>query len=119
MSKFIYVYHESVGISKLYEKYIRRDLLQQIRKASTVSTALDRAHPANANFSSSQTANVNQEPCSPKQVEIEDEAFSKVDLSFENAKEAFKSKSNASLVRTLAVFNLCSVNLFVDHNKKV
>ena len=48
-----------------------------------------------------------------------DAAFAALDLSFENAKEAYKSKTNGELLRALLVFNFCGINLIVDNNKQV
>ena len=42
-----------------------------------------------------------------------------VDLSFNNAEEAYRSKSNFEIIRSLLVFNLCSVKFLVDNNKEV
>ncbi|GAB1599583.1 proline dehydrogenase 1, mitochondrial-like [Argonauta hians] len=42
-----------------------------------------------------------------------------VDLSFTNAKEAYRSKTNFELIRALLVFNLCSVRFLVDNNKEI
>lgn len=55
----------------------------------------------------------------PVKVEINDEAYNAIDLSFENGKEAFKSKTNFELIRSLFVFNLCSIPFFVNKNKEV
>ncbi|KAK6190789.1 hypothetical protein SNE40_002578 [Patella caerulea] len=38
-----------------------------------------------------------------------------IDLSFTNAKEAYRSKRTSELIRSLLVFNLCSINALVDH----
>lgn len=48
-----------------------------------------------------------------------DPAFAKVDVQFENAREAYKSKSNGQLLRALLVLNLCSVKTLVENNKQV
>lgn len=42
-----------------------------------------------------------------------------VDLSFSNAEEAYRSKSNFEIIRSLLVFNLCSIKYLVDNNKEV
>lgn len=38
-----------------------------------------------------------------------------VDLTFENAREAYRSKTTSELARALLVFKLCSVNYLVDN----
>ena len=55
------------------------------------------------------------EPSSP----AKDPAFAGLDLSFENAKEAYKSKTNGELLRAVLVFNICGIDFIVDHNKQV
>ena len=42
-----------------------------------------------------------------------------IDLTFSNAQEAFRSKSNSELLRALLVLRLCSISFLVDNNKKV
>ncbi|XP_062605230.1 proline dehydrogenase 1, mitochondrial-like, partial [Saccostrea cucullata] len=42
-----------------------------------------------------------------------------LDLSFNNAREAYRSKSTAEIARALFVFNMCSIPLLVNHNKTV
>lgn len=51
--------------------------------------------------------------------DIDDPAFKKLDLSFENAKEAYKSKTTFNLIRAWFVFELCSIQFLVNNNKKV
>ena len=48
-----------------------------------------------------------------------DPAYTALDLSFENAREAYKSKTNGELLRALLVFNFCGIDLIVDNNKPV
>ncbi|KAE9553789.1 hypothetical protein FO519_003010 [Halicephalobus sp. NKZ332] len=45
--------------------------------------------------------------------------FNKLDLSFTNTKEAFKSKTNYELLRALIVLKLCSFEFLVKNNDKV
>ena len=55
----------------------------------------------------------------PVTVDITDPAYSLIDLSFNNTEEAFKSKTNFELLRSLIVFKLCSIPFFVNKNKEV
>ncbi|EGT48056.1 hypothetical protein CAEBREN_24197 [Caenorhabditis brenneri] len=48
-----------------------------------------------------------------------DECYNRLDLSFENTKEAFKSKSNTELVRALLVLRLCGVQTLVNQNQMI
>ena len=50
---------------------------------------------------------------------VHDPAREKIDTMFDNAKEAFTSKTNFELMRGYTVFQMCSVKLFVDKNKQV
>lgn len=42
-----------------------------------------------------------------------------LDLTFANAKEAYRSKKNSELVRALLVFNLCSIEALVNKQKEL
>lgn len=42
-----------------------------------------------------------------------------LDISFEDAKAAFKSKTNLELIRAYVVYTLCSIESLVTHNMKV
>ncbi|CAB05117.2 Proline dehydrogenase 1, mitochondrial [Caenorhabditis elegans] len=46
-----------------------------------------------------------------------EECYNRLDLSFENTKEAFKSKSNTELVRALVVLRLCGIQTLVNQNQ--
>ena len=48
-----------------------------------------------------------------------DKKKSKLDLTFEDSKTAFKAKSNLDLLRGYLVFQLCSIPLLVDNQKKL
>ncbi|CAB3406802.1 unnamed protein product [Caenorhabditis bovis] len=48
-----------------------------------------------------------------------DECYNRLDLSFKNTKEAFKSKSNTELVRALVVLRLCGIKPLVDNNQAI
>ena len=43
----------------------------------------------------------------------------KVEIDFENTKEAYRSKDNIELLRSLLVFKLCTFDILVDKNKEV
>ena len=40
-------------------------------------------------------------------------------LTFDDSKQAFKSKTTWEIMRALTVFRLCTVDLLVDNNRKV
>lgn len=42
-----------------------------------------------------------------------------LDLSFNNSRTAFQSKSNFELLRAYAVFQLCGISFLLDHQKTV
>jgi len=50
---------------------------------------------------------------------MHDPAREKIDTMFENAKDAYRSKTNCELLRGYSVFHMCSVRLLVDKNKQV
>lgn len=45
--------------------------------------------------------------------------LSKTHIDFENTQEAYKSKGNIELLRSLLVFKLCTFDILVDKNKEV
>ena len=49
----------------------------------------------------------------------DDPARQKIDMTFENAKEAYTSKTNFELLRGYTVFQMCSFRFFVNKNKQV
>jgi len=42
-----------------------------------------------------------------------------LDLTFSDARQAFRSKSTLEIIRAYLVFKLCSIHFLVDHNEKV
>lgn len=46
-------------------------------------------------------------------------ARDELDVSFNNPKEAFKSKKTSELIRAYLVYQICSVNYLVENNDKV
>ncbi|KAK2819150.1 hypothetical protein Q5P01_024711 [Channa striata] len=43
----------------------------------------------------------------------------KIHIDFENTREAYKSKGNVELLRSLLVFKLCTIDVLVDKNKEL
>ncbi|KAK0398642.1 hypothetical protein QR680_002689 [Steinernema hermaphroditum] len=62
------------------------------------------------------TAHSALSPAAAKEIET---CYGKLDLTFENTKEAFKSKSNFDLIRGLVVLRLCTVDFLVQNNQKI
>ena len=60
------------------------------------------------------TGNNNPVPDSAK-LKIRDE----LDLSFNDARQAYRSKSTLEIMRAWVVFKLCSINALVENNEKV
>jgi len=52
-------------------------------------------------------------------VPVIDPCFLRIDSTFGNAEEAFKSKKNSEIIRSLFVFNLCGISPLVDFNKEI
>ncbi|XP_060928676.1 proline dehydrogenase 1, mitochondrial [Limanda limanda] len=48
-----------------------------------------------------------------------DTPLSRVHIDFDNTKEAYESKGNAELIRSLVVFKLCTVDVLVEKNKEL
>ncbi|CAD5219666.1 unnamed protein product [Bursaphelenchus okinawaensis] len=48
-----------------------------------------------------------------------DRCYNKLDLQFDNGKEAFKSKSNWEIVRALIILHACGINYLVQNNQQV
>lgn len=45
--------------------------------------------------------------------------LTKIQIDFDNAQEAYKSKGNIELLRSLLVFKLCAIDLLVEKNREV
>ncbi|PAV89864.1 hypothetical protein WR25_03018 [Diploscapter pachys] len=56
---------------------------------------------------------------SPQLKEEIERCYQKLDRTFENTKEAFKSKSNTELFRAILVFKLCGVDFLVQQNQRI
>lgn len=64
----------------------------------------------------------NKKELSAKEESLQQEVndcYKRIDLSFENAKEAFKSKSNFELARALLVFRCCQIDFLVQNNQRI
>jgi len=81
------------------------------------STALDRDDQKGEKGSSLPAAGP---PSTARHIQsVDDPSFNKIDQSFENAREAYMSKTNLELLRCLVVFQMCSINVLVEKNKQV
>jgi len=69
-------------------------------------------------FKSAQATNI-VSPTAGKEAANNIKAPDTLDLSFEDAEAAFKSKTTWELIRAYTVFKLCSVGYLVDNNMKV
>lgn len=45
--------------------------------------------------------------------------MNQVNIDFDNTQEAYKSKANIELLRSLLVFRLCAIDILVEKNKEV
>ena len=78
----------------------------QVRNTSTTSSSKGQSISINSLGVSSIVANPdNNKP--------------KLDLTFEDSKTAFKSKTTLELMRGLLVFQLCSINFLIENQKSV
>lgn len=50
---------------------------------------------------------------------VTDTPLSKIHIDFDNTKEAYRSKDNIELLRSLLVFKLCTFDFLVEKNKEV
>lgn len=69
--------------------------------------------------SSSATPQQKFEPATPELAEEIRRCYSKLDLSFENTKEAFKSKTNSDIIRALVVLRICGIEPIVKNNHRI
>uniref|UniRef100_A0A1I7XDT0 Proline dehydrogenase n=1 Tax=Heterorhabditis bacteriophora TaxID=37862 RepID=A0A1I7XDT0_HETBA len=79
-----------------------------------------RSRSVGSNTSSNRiTSKHKLQPASPEMAKEIEDSYSKLDLTFENTKEAFKSKSNSDVLRALLVLRLCGINLLVQNNQRI
>uniref|UniRef100_A0A3B3UXK8 Uncharacterized protein n=1 Tax=Poecilia latipinna TaxID=48699 RepID=A0A3B3UXK8_9TELE len=57
------------------------------------------------------------EGCATKNAK--DVRLNRIHIDFDNTEEAYKSKNNIELLRSLLVFNLCRIDILVEKNKGV
>ncbi|VDL70521.1 unnamed protein product [Nippostrongylus brasiliensis] len=72
--------------------------------------------------SSASAASAQTKQPEPSTADLSEEikrCYSKLDLSFENTKEAFKSKTNADIIRALVVLRICGIEPIVKNNQKI
>ncbi|WKY03529.1 hypothetical protein Q1695_004915 [Nippostrongylus brasiliensis] len=72
--------------------------------------------------SSASAASAQAKQPEPSTADLSEEikrCYSKLDLSFENTKEAFKSKTNADIIRALVVLRICGIEPIVKNNQKI
>lgn len=50
---------------------------------------------------------------------VTDTPLNKIRVDFDNTKEAYRSKDNIELLRSLLVFKLCTFDFLVEKNKEV
>ncbi|KAK6732501.1 hypothetical protein RB195_016714 [Necator americanus] len=70
-------------------------------------------------YASSSTQQQKYEPATKELAEEIQQCYSKLDLSFRNTKEAYKSKTNFEIIRAYVVLRLCAFQTLVKHNQKI
>lgn len=90
---------------------LRRNSLNQLRKFSPATTALWIPN-ARSTTTSVQTTSPPAVPAAAVTKDV-------LDLSFEDARAAFRSKSTGEIFRAYIVFYLCTIKFLVDNNSKV
>lgn len=50
---------------------------------------------------------------------VKNTQLSKIHIDFDNTQEAYRSKNNIELLRSLLVFKLCTIDVLVEKNKEV
>lgn len=96
--KLFQIGKNSRGITN--KQFTKRLHIQPQREKATAAAALDVASAKETNKSA----------LSP---------YERVDLTFDNAAEAYKSKTTFEITRALLVFNLCSIKYLITNNKEV
>uniref|UniRef100_A0AC34QTB5 Proline dehydrogenase n=1 Tax=Panagrolaimus sp. JU765 TaxID=591449 RepID=A0AC34QTB5_9BILA len=95
-------------------------LFRIYRTSRIINTRLNhqKTQPSNGLTSRASVGSVASTAAQSTTDEVE-RCFNKLDLSFKNTKEAFKSKTNFELFRALIVLRLCTVNFLVQNNQRI
>lgn len=97
------------------------NVLKLIRKRNLLLISHSKKHPLYSlqSFPKSTLGAEIKDAESLSKLNDNEEKQHKLDLTFGNAEEAFRSKKTSELVRALFVFNLCSVEFLVKNNTEV
>ncbi|KAK7088799.1 proline dehydrogenase 1, mitochondrial-like isoform X2 [Littorina saxatilis] len=91
--------------------FAHRNILRQCLHTTACMSTQPSSHGSGASFKDLDDKIVINEPTPRIHPEL--------DLSFNNAQEAYKSKRTSQLLRALLVFNLCSINVLVENQKQL
>ena len=100
----------------LHRGYLSRRMLKSTSASTKLNDEID-----NLSETSTNSIRTTGTVASPSNDERPVDKFGhpRIDLSFENAEEAFRSKKTSELLRSLIVFNLCSLSFLVNNQGPV